>query len=150
MSSEIINKMSNETINSIDENSIFWKEFKTKKGVKYEVGYLKESDLSEEKESEILKKNGYGVSVYWPVGDKNWKDTDSDVQSKVAIRKYRLYGISGPYNYRLDFINTKKYTYHFHDEAGNSYYYPTYKTEKAHCVRYNSDKPTIIYIDAHE
>lgn len=139
--------MSNKTINDIDENSIRWEKFKSKKGEKYEVGYLKESNLSEEKKAEILTKSDFGIAVSWPVGDKTWKSPNPDTQNIAAITNYTLcqQDKGEYYQYILWFINTEHYNYYFYDETGDYYQVNTFRNGQ-HYVRYNSLKPNIAYI----
>lgn len=49
------------------------------------------------------------------------------------------------YRYKLYFTNTKHYSYKFFDETGDSYSVNTYRAGD-HFVRFDSDKPKIVYI----
>ncbi|TFY64822.1 hypothetical protein EVG20_g5824 [Dentipellis fragilis] len=49
------------------------------------------------------------------------------------------------WKYILNFTNTYKFDYYFYDETGDNYHVNTYRRGD-HYVRFNSDKPKIIFI----
>ena len=94
-----------------------------------------------------VQKSDFGISVDWPVGDEAWKSTTHAVKATAAITRYRLYETTGLWSYRLEFTSTKTYDYAFFDATGDSYSVSTYLNGD-HYVRYNSNKPTILYISS--
>ncbi|KAL8877709.1 MAG: hypothetical protein Q9198_004322, partial [Flavoplaca austrocitrina] len=89
----------------------------------------------------------FGLVVNWPF-DKNddWKSTRNDVQDTAAITRYSFYSSSSPiYDYVLEITNTVDYNYRFYDQTGDSYQINTYE-EGDHLVRYNSEKPNVVFI----
>jgi len=142
----------------IDDNNIQWRIAKSKNGVSFEIGVEKLEDAIEEvgaaqvalyARSEIqaaAKKNHFGIQVHWHVGDAKWNYTPGDVKTTTAIMRYSLYEYSGPkYSYLLAFTNIEHYHYHFEDETGDGYSVHTSRNGR-HYLRYNSTKPTILFI----
>ncbi|MBO7789006.1 hypothetical protein J6363_31120 [Burkholderia pseudomallei] len=140
-------KLNTKNRTEIADGDIEWKEFFSSNGRKYEVGYLRHEENYEHKntDSDINKKEDFGISVNWPVGDGSWKETDPEVQRRAAITRYSLYIYDGFYRYKLYFTNTKHYSYKFFDETGDSYSVNTYRAGD-HFVRFDSGKPKIVYI----
>lgn len=131
-----------ETTEIIDNKTIRWEEFKTPKGEKYEVGY----PINEDSTEQVLgSKKDFGISVNWPVGTDRFKNTTPKVKEKAAITEYKLYEYNGFYKYKLEFVNTEHYNYHFYDETGDSYQVNTF-TNGTHYVRYDSKNPDIVFI----
>jgi len=142
---------------AIDDDNIQWRIAKSKNGVSFEIGVEKLEDAIEEvggvdlyARSETLqaaaKKNHFGIQVHWRVGDAKWNYTTGDVQTTTAIIRYSLCEYSGPkYSYLLAFTNTEHYHYHFEDETGDRYSVHTFRNGR-HYLRYNSAKPTILFI----
>ena len=85
------------------------------------------------------------MQVRWPVADK-WVDLPREQEKLSGIDRYKLEKQSGSvYDYRLSFVNNQTYDYHFYDETGDSYRVNTYSVGE-HYVRYNSKKPTILFV----
>ena len=133
-------------------SDIVWKKFTSLKGKEFEIGTSPEADTNnvevEATNVGVVRASGssFGVDVNWPVASNEWKDTTQEVREKAKIPRYNLYKAGGIYDYRLEFINEDTYHYHFHDEEGDSYSVNTWTTG-SHFVRYNSTKPTILYVD---
>lgn len=130
---------------TLDESNIDWKTFTTEKGHKFEVGFPTGAVQQEQTQDAALTKTDFGISVIWPVGDSSWKNTDSNTRTTAAITRYTLYQYDGFYKYMLYFTNTEHYDYYFYDETGDRYEVNTYRNGD-HYVRYDSNKPEIIYI----
>ncbi|SES87850.1 hypothetical protein [Stigmatella erecta] len=138
--------MGNEKVNAINEGAIDWKEFVSKNGKKYEVGYLKGELREEEKAGTVSDKQDFGIGVNWPVGDSSWKPTDTNTNNTAAISRYSLYEQDGStYKYILYFSNSEHYDYYFYDQTGDSYRVNTF-VNRDHYVRYNSNAPSIVFI----
>jgi len=130
-----------------DDNSIEWKTATSQNGVSFSVGREKTESVTEEKtEAAATSLKDFGIVVNWPVGDGSWKDTTGEVKKVTGITRYRLWAVeSFPFRYELGFTDTMRYNYSFSDEAGNVYQVNTWTTGD-HFIRYNSEKPTIVFI----
>ena len=140
---------------------IEWTKVKSANGQEFEVGRLpgKSATSTTVTPSPGVQASGFlssasadqnfGITVNWPVDtdSSDWVDTSDEVKKKAAITRYALYPIQNPvfYTYILCFTNTKNYDYFFSDETGDSYEVNTYESGD-HSVRFNSSKPTIVYI----
>ncbi|WP_420551203.1 hypothetical protein [Tenacibaculum aiptasiae] len=139
--------MTEKLLTNIDESNIEWKEFITKQGKKFEIGYLD----TDEKTSTTIKtssKKPFQINVDWEVRKiKKWINTTPDVKTASAISKYALYNQHGiTYKYRLEFVNSKHYDYHFTDASGDTYSCNTFRNG-THFIRYNSSAPNIVTIE---
>jgi len=138
--------MKKNSIAFVDESTIIWKEFISKNGNKYEVGYLKKLNLEDDAASNKgLGKSDFGICVSWPVGTDRYKNTTPKVDSVASISRYALYDQNGTiYKYILYFTNSQRYNYYFYDETGDHYQVNTFR-DGNHYVRFNSNKPNITF-----
>ncbi len=132
-----------------DEDAIYWKEFRSKFGKKYEIGYQKKYDLFEDEKLQLAPaptKEPFGISVVWTVAtNQDWINTPGTVRRTSAITRYALYKYNRHnYAYLLYITNTLHYNYYFYDETGDYYQINCFRNGD-HWVRYNSEKPEIIY-----
>ncbi|EUC56774.1 hypothetical protein RSOL_196130, partial [Rhizoctonia solani AG-3 Rhs1AP] len=132
---------------------IQWRKATTARGKKFEIGFLPNDTPKPKpkpKPTYPLTLPDFGIDMHWDVdrngGEDNWKPTKPEIRDRAAITRYNLYDQKGEtYRYILQFTNTAHYDYYFFDESGDSYENNTYRNGD-HFVRYNSDRPTIIYI----
>ncbi|KAL9011250.1 MAG: hypothetical protein Q9180_009210 [Flavoplaca navasiana] len=133
---------------TLDETNIKWQPAMSTKGVPFEIGVKSYRDTVHHScETTANPKGDFGLVVNWPF-DKNddWKSTRNDVQDTAAITRYSLYSSSSPiYDYVLEITNMVDYNYRFYDQTGDSYQINTYE-EGDHLVRYNSEKPKVVFI----
>ena len=122
---------------ALDDSTIQWDKEKSKNGVSYETG-------REKSEVAVQDKKPFGVAVNWPVENK-WKDLTPELAAITGIKQYALFDNRGFYKFRLEFINTETYSYHFSDDTGDSYGVNTFYTG-SYYVKYNSDNPTIKWV----
>ncbi|PUU78396.1 hypothetical protein B9Z19DRAFT_1126820 [Tuber borchii] len=130
-----------------DDSSIEWKKATSQNGASFSVGREKTESVTEDKtEVAAMSLKGFGIVVNWPVGDSSWKDTTDEVKEVAGITRYRLWAPeSFPSIYEFGFTNTINYNFSFTDETGDSYGVNTWTTGD-HSVKYNSEKPTIVFI----
>ncbi|KAF8890167.1 hypothetical protein BD779DRAFT_1438826, partial [Infundibulicybe gibba] len=87
-----------------------------------------------------------GIFVHWPVGNATWKPSGPGVEAATGVSRYKLVRTPGsPWDYRLDFTNVWGWFFVFADESGDDYQVNAL-VKGDHYVRYNSDKPTIVYV----
>ena len=137
--------MKDDAINKIDEENIEWKEFTSKDGKKFEVGFPKGEASDEAAFAPAPTKSNFGICLNWIVGDCGWKQTAGNVQATASITSYALCPNTGAWKYILYFVNTQHYNYYFYDQTGDYYQVNTFRNG-SHYVRYNSDKPTIVFV----
>ncbi|KAL8861617.1 MAG: hypothetical protein Q9178_002142 [Gyalolechia marmorata] len=133
---------------TLNDGAIFWEKATSKKGMVFEIGKKKSGD-DKSKNCDVVvttTKEDFGLDVNWPLGNSDWKGSSTDVQSTAAITRYALHSSSFPrFDFVLEFTNTVNYNYHFYDQTGDSYQVNTYD-EGNHYVRFNSAKPTILFV----
>ncbi|CAN5963951.1 unnamed protein product [Sphagnum jensenii] len=158
-------------VGTADDSRIQWKEATSANGAKYQIGVLKPDQWGAaegEEEEDLLgstklqEKAGRSLAghttqelithnlsdLWWPVTqDDSWKTPAQRIKDIVDISQYSLTKNTGWYQYVLWIKNTQTWDYTFYDETGDSYLLTTYVTG-SHCVRYDSDKPTIVKIRA--
>jgi hypothetical protein len=133
----------------IDDDSIQWTKVLSKNGVPFEVG-VKKTEHSIEGESQVALRGqpiahiGTPIPVYWLVGDNTWKPTSGEVLGR-CITRYSLFRNSGYYDNILYITNNQRRVFWFWDETGDYYEIDTY-LERDHYVRYNSNQPTIRWV----
>lgn len=129
---------------TFNDDSIQWMTATSKNGVPFEFGVRKDAEVPESRASGEPIESGSPIPVYWEVGNDTWKSTTGEVLGR-GIRRYRLYPNGPVYSYILEFTNTQGYSFTFWDES-EDYYKVTTIINGNHYVKYNSDKPTIIYV----
>ena len=130
-----------------------WKEFTSKNGKKFRVGYPKELGYTEENiYAEIAQKKEFegevNVSVHWvPEENVSWHEPKKAVREK-GIREYKYTKNSGAtiHIYQLEFINTKVKSFYITYESGDEFCIPTLR-KGHHYINYNSTHPIIIEIN---
>ncbi|GJE85920.1 hypothetical protein PsYK624_020000 [Phanerochaete sordida] len=124
-------------------DGIRWMRATSRKGIEYEIGVpVKAANDVGEPHSHGPD---FGMTVLWSVAN-TWIDLPRDQMVKSGIERYNLSTQSGSfYDYRLTFANNQTYDFHFWDETGDSYRVNTFSIGE-HYVRFNSDKPTIVYV----
>jgi len=134
-----------------DQGSVEWETVTSKNGVTFKIGREKAESVrvlgvkSEVKSEKPAEGEDFGITVNWPVGG-GWTQTTEDVKTTAAITQYNIAEVDGDtYKYTLEFTNTDTYDYKFFDQTGDSYGVNTWQN-RTHYVKYNSEKPTIVYI----
>ncbi|PUU78394.1 hypothetical protein B9Z19DRAFT_1065075 [Tuber borchii] len=130
-----------------DQSSVEWETLTSKNGVTFKIGREKAASVPvvEAKSETPAEGEDFGITVDWPVGG-GWTQTTEDVKTTAAITQYNLAEVDGDtFKYTLEFSNTDTYDYKFFDQTGDSYEVNTWQN-RTHYVKYNSDKPTIVYI----
>ena len=119
-------------------------------GKEYEVGYPKSAGYtreevetklaSEQRSSDTNTLAGY-KEIYWvPRGESR----TSEAANKIGIVKGHVSEDSGAvYTYRLNFVNSKGWSFTFVDEYGDTYYCWTWRNG-SHYIDYNSPQPTMV------
>lgn len=128
---------------------IRWEKRTSALGKAYEVGTLANDPISARTQNRAppsYTKEDFGMSVVWPVSENKWVDASSDVKSTAGISQYKLHSSGSPFfDYVLEFSNTEAYRYYFSDKTGDRYEVNAYNN-KDQFVRFNSKKPTILFI----
>ena len=130
-----------------DDGTYVWQKAISKNGVPYEIGRKITNDTLTEKDgAKGLEKSQFGLQVNWPVANKDWKDGNAEVKQLAAISRYRVSNSSAPFfDYFIEITNTETYNYTFYDQSGDHYDVNTLDRSD-HVVRYNSPKPTILFV----
>lgn len=121
-------------------------ELTSSSGKKYEVGYPIDAGYTEEEVFKALdtqaKLTESFLSVNWVPGAA--QTTPSGEVRKLGIEAGYVSLDRGPiYEYRINFQNTRGWSFDFKDEAGSVYSCTTVRNGW-HYVDYNSDKATIV------
>ncbi|GJE85921.1 hypothetical protein PsYK624_020010 [Phanerochaete sordida] len=127
-------------------DGIQWTKGSSRKGVEFEIGVRAEAAAAGG-DAPAPQSHGddFGMKVQWPVENK-WVDLPRDQEKMSGIDRVNVSTQSGSvYDYRFSFVNNQTYDYHFHDETGDSYRVNTYSVGE-HFFRFNSKKPTIVYV----
>ena len=125
-----------------EDNDIVWTTATSTNGHEFEVG-SRSVDAPFEKRATGPP---YAMNVSWPVMGDTWQPVTGEMRTHLGISQYKLYPNAGLiYKYILKINNYDTFNYFFRDEEGDSYQLNTW-TKGEHYVRYNSDKPKIVYV----
>ncbi|KAI0089579.1 hypothetical protein BDY19DRAFT_942970 [Irpex rosettiformis] len=135
----------------INEDSIQWTQAKSKNGVPFEIGVVKDA-VGEAAQFEAIKTLGLNVQpridahilVNWPVNGDVWVTTQPGSQAASYISRYKLdiNHWSPIWDWKLEFTNIVNGRFQFIDETEDEYRVDCERLGD-HYVRYNSARPTI-------
>jgi len=135
----------------VDLDSIQWTQAKSKNGVAFEYGALKNSSIGDETSPEDDSKAAAAADpivfhVNWTVGGKEWVDTDGDIAPYISKYSLHIDSWNPIFDWMLQ-VKGLKGDYHFIDKTNDSYPLWISNPNDTHVVRYNSSKPTIVTVD---
>jgi len=109
----------------------------------YEVGTKKSERAAA---PAVTRGPPFTKGVNWPVDDK-WHTPPQDFIDATGITTYKVgHSKNIIYDYYIEITTNQDYNYGFTDEESDTYHLNVVDIKDDHLVRYNSDKPTIIYV----